>query len=84
MAELAPHLVKFDYNEPSGFEKLSHKFDSSMTGGLNRTPLTDNIDNFYQTDTISKNSLVMARCTKELNPMKQFNFKEHVQSWITH
>lgn len=31
IAELAPHLVKFDYNEISGFEDLAHKFDSSKT-----------------------------------------------------
>lgn len=27
MAELAPHLLKFDYIETSGFEKLAHKVD---------------------------------------------------------
>ena len=27
IAELAPHLVKFDYNEPAGFEDLAHKFN---------------------------------------------------------
>jgi NADH dehydrogenase (ubiquinone) Fe-S protein 1 len=83
IAELAPHLVKYDFIESSGFEGLAHK----VKGGdlpLNQTPLTDNIDNFYQTDAISRNSHVMARCSKELNPVKQFNFKEHVQTWMTH
>ena len=83
LAELAPHLVKFDVIEPSGFEDLAFKFDPKNTK-LNKTPLTDNVDNFYQTDAISRNSQVMARCTKELNERKQFNFKEHVQTWLTH
>ncbi len=48
------------------------------------TPLTDNVDNFYMTDSISRNSHVMAKCTQELNPKKQFNFKEHVNAWLTH
>lgn len=83
MAEIAPHLVKFDYIEPSGFEELALKPDEQKLK-LNTTPFTDNIDNFYQTDAISRNSMIMARCTKELNPKKQFNFKEHVQTWMTH
>ncbi len=83
MAELAPHLVKFDYIENSGFEDLSLK-PQAKDAKLNSTPFTDNLDNFYQTDSISRNSQIMARCTKELNPKKQFNFKEHVQTWMTH
>ena len=83
LAELAPHLVKFDVIENSGFENLALRFDPKLTN-LNNTPITDNVDNFYQTDVISKNSQVMARCTKELNPKKQYNFKEHVQTWLTH
>lgn len=83
MAEIAPHLVKFDVIEPSGFEDIALVADPSKLK-LNTTPFTDNTDNFYQTDSISRNSLVMARCTKELNPKKQFNFKEHVQTWMTH
>lgn len=69
LAELAPHLVKFDVIEPSGFEDLAFRFDPKNTK-LNKTPITDNVDNFYQTDAISRNSQVMARCTKELNTKK--------------
>ena len=83
IAELAPHLVKFDHIESSGFESLALKPNENDTK-LNNTPLVDSVDNFYQTDAISRNSLVMARCTKELNPRKQFNFKEEVQTWLTH
>lgn len=55
MAELAPHLVKYDYIENSGFERLAFKFDEKNTK-LNNTPMTDNVDNFYMTDVISRNS----------------------------
>ena len=82
MAELAPHLVKYDYIESSGFEGLGLK--SNGNENVNETILTDNVDNFYMTDSISRNSLVMAKCTQDLNPKKQFNFKEHVNTWLTH
>ena len=36
------------------------------------------------TDAISRNSHIMARCTRELNPQKVFNFKKDVVTWITH
>ena len=68
IAELAPHLVKYEYIEPHGFESLAHKANSKTD--VNQTAFTDNVDNFYQTDPISRNSHVMARCTKELNPSK--------------
>ena len=69
MAEIAPHLVRWDVIEPSGFETLALQVDESKLK-VNNTPLTDNIDNFYQTDSISRNSMIMARCTKELNTKK--------------
>ena len=47
LAELAPHLVKFDVIENSGFENLALKFNPKGDLKLNKTPLTDNIDNFY-------------------------------------
>ena len=69
LAELAPHLVKYDHIEPSGFESLSIKpSDGKME--VNKTPFIDNVDNFYMNDAISRNSYIMAKCTKELNPLK--------------
>lgn len=85
MAELAPHLVKFDYIESSGFEELAHAVPSSGDKpALNNSAFTDTVDNFYMTDAISRNSHIMARCTKELNPQKQSNFKQWVNTWLTH
>jgi NADH dehydrogenase (ubiquinone) Fe-S protein 1 len=82
LAEMAPHLVKFDVIEGSGFEKLAHNPNGETS--LNGTPLVENVDNFYMTDAVSRNSHMMARCTRELNPLKQFNFKKDVQTWLTH
>jgi NADH dehydrogenase (ubiquinone) Fe-S protein 1 len=82
LAELAPHLIKFDVIEGSGFEKLAHKPNGNTE--LNGTQLSENVDNFYMTDVISRNSHMMARCTRELNPLKEFNFKKDAQTWITH
>lgn len=75
MAELAPHLVKYDTLEPSGFEDLVVQNKRGETE-MNGTPFEDPIDNFYMTDSISRNSQVMARCSKEFNPKKFTNFKE--------
>lgn len=75
LAELAPHLIKNDYIEPSGFEDLSLSLKpGSLT--MNKTPLIDPIDNFYMTDAVSRNSKVMADCSKEFNPIKLKNFRE--------
>lgn len=82
IAELAPHLIRYDFIENSGFEGLAHEPNGETK--LNRTPLVENVDNFYMTDSISRNSHIMARCTRELNPLKQFNFKKDVQTWLTH
>lgn len=74
IATLAPHIVKFDHIEGAGFEKLAHaqSGDTSMNG----TNLIENVDNFYMTDVVSRNSHIMTRCTRELNPLKEFNFKK--------
>ena len=74
IAEFAPHLVKYDFIESSGFEHLAHQ--TSGVTELNGTPFIENVDNFYMTDAISRNSHIMARCTRELNPLKHFNFKK--------
>lgn len=82
VSELAPHVLKYDWTEGSGFETLAHKPNGETE--TNGTTLIDNIDNFYMTDVISRNSHIMARCTRELNPLKEFNFKKDQQTWLTH
>jgi len=82
LAEIAPHLVRYDHIETGSFDRLAltDSGDRQVSGAL----LTDAVENFYMTDPISRNSHIMARCTRELNPGKQTNFKEWVNTWITH
>lgn len=75
LAELAPHLVKYDAIEIAGFEDLVVKNRSDKTE-MNGTSFSDPIDNFYMTDSISRHSSVMARCSKEFNPKKFKNFRD--------
>ena len=67
-AELAPHLVRYDHIEPGSFDRIALRDtgDRNLSSAL----LTDSVDNFYMTDPISRNSHIMARCTRELNPAK--------------
>jgi NADH dehydrogenase (ubiquinone) Fe-S protein 1 len=75
IAELAPHLVKYDALEISGFEDLMLK-DRRGNTEMSGTTLADPIDDYYMTDSISRNSTVMAHCSKEFNPKKFKNFRD--------
>lgn len=48
LAEVAPHLVKYDVIEPSGFEDIANK--PADTTEMNGTTLMENVSNFYMTD----------------------------------
>ena len=43
---------------------------------MTRVPFADPIDNFYMTEAVTRNSTVMAQCTKEFNPTKLKNFRD--------
>jgi NADH dehydrogenase (ubiquinone) Fe-S protein 1 len=70
IAELAPHLIKYDYIEPYNFSRMMH----STPGKLNNTVLSDYIDNFYMMDAYSRASPTMAKCTQAFNGEKLTNF----------
>ena len=82
LAELAPHLVRYDVIEPTSFDRVA--LVDSGERKASAAMLSDSVDNFYMTDPISRNSHIMARCTRELAPQKHTNFKEWVNTWITH
>lgn len=82
LAELAPHLVRYDVIEPGSFDRVS--LTDSGERKASSAMFSDTVDNFYMTDPISRNSHIMARCTRELAPQKHTNFKEWVNTWITH
>lgn len=66
MAEIAPHLVRYDVIEPTSKavatlglkDILSRNKAASISGELLKNP----IDNFYFTDVISRSSPTMAKC----------------------
>jgi len=75
VAELAPHLLKYEYTEPTTMERVAYQRSAEGSDKMIASPFTDPVDNFYMTDAISRNSTIMAKCTKELNPKKHFNFR---------
>lgn len=44
MAELAPHLMKYDYVEPSIFGELALKNKAKHQQKITMSPVVDNID----------------------------------------
>ena len=71
---VAPHLLKYDQVEPTVYGKVANKVWRS--GELEETPLCDLIDNYYMTDSISRNSITMAKCSTAFNPVKFSNFQK--------
>lgn len=76
VAELCPHLLKYDYIEPYS------RFMSESKGlkDLEDALLVSTIDNYYKTDAVSRSSVVMAKCAAAFNPTKMSNFTR--ASWL--
>jgi len=74
IAEIAPHLLKYDYIEPTVFGEFGIKTLESKDK-LEQTPIADTMDNYYMTDAISRSSVTMAKCSTAFNKSKFNNFK---------
>ena len=77
IAEVAPHLLVYDIVEKSKFGKLS--LQSSLNNKVKTKDnyiLADLIDDYYKTDSISRNSLIMSKCSAAFNSHKFRNFKK--------
>lgn len=72
---IAPHLLKYDFIESTVYGKISAK-SSGSEGTIENSPLVDLIDNYYMTDSISRNSITMAKCSAAYNPVKFSNFQK--------
>lgn len=72
---IAPHLLKYDFIEPTVYGKVANKKWGSA-GQIEPTPLVDLLDNYYMTDSISRNSITMAKCSTAFNPVKFSNFQK--------
>jgi NADH dehydrogenase (ubiquinone) Fe-S protein 1 len=67
--------LKYDSVESTVFGKVSSgKWGN--TGTIAQTPLQDLIDNYYMTDSISRNSITMAKCSTAFNGAKFSNFQK--------
>ena len=72
--ELSPHLLKYDFIEPTVFGKVATR--SAETGAIEKTPFADLLDNYYMTDSISRNSVTMAKCSTAFNGVRFSNFQK--------
>ncbi|KAH9947859.1 NADH-ubiquinone oxidoreductase [Amylocystis lapponica] len=80
MWEISPSLVRYDVTEPvsadialAGLKTLAAGTASAKVSGA---PFTKPIDNFYQTDPISRASVTMAQCTRAFVKGENYGFSE--------
>ncbi|CAL1709801.1 unnamed protein product [Somion occarium] len=80
MWEISPTLVRYDVTEPTsidttlaGLKTLAALTAKAKVAG---TPLRKPIDNFYQTDPISRASVTMAQCTRAFVKGENYGFSE--------
>eukprot|EP00744_Colponema_vietnamica_P001009 GILI01001732.1.p1 GENE.GILI01001732.1~~GILI01001732.1.p1 ORF type:complete len:459 (+),score=198.05 GILI01001732.1:502-1878(+) len=71
MAELAPHLLKYDAVEATQFAATA---TPAETQALSAAPFATTVENYYMTDAISRSSQNMAKCTNQVLPQRQSNF----------
>ena len=72
--ELCPHLLKYDFIESSVFGKVATRGGDSCA--VENTPFVDLLDNYYMTDSISRNSVTMAKCSTAFNGVRFNNFQK--------
>ncbi|KAI0922665.1 NADH dehydrogenase (ubiquinone) 78K chain precursor, 5-prime end, variant 2 [Taiwanofungus camphoratus] len=80
MWEISPTLVRYDVTEPTstvvalaGLRTLAAGTAGAKVTG---TPFAKPIDNFYQTDPISRASVTMAQCTRAFVKGENYGFSE--------
>lgn len=80
MWEISPTLVRYDVTEPTSLETamVGVKQLIVKTNGAKAifAPLKKPIENFYQTDPISRASVTMAQCTKAFVKGDRYGFSE--------
>jgi NADH dehydrogenase (ubiquinone) Fe-S protein 1 len=74
MAEVAPNLVRYGNIEPANFFVQSLNLANEMSQQLSGKPLDVSVkvlENFYQTDPISRASPTMAKCVTAVKAQRQ-------------
>ncbi|KAF8921606.1 Ndufs1, NADH-ubiquinone oxidoreductase 75kD subunit (775) [Mucidula mucida] len=84
MWEISPTLVRYDVTEPTSLEVASAGLVTlaaqTKTAKISGAPFTRPIQNFYQTDVISRNSVTMAQCTRAFVKGENYGFSETGQA----
>ncbi|KAF9050808.1 Ndufs1, NADH-ubiquinone oxidoreductase 75kD subunit (775) [Hymenopellis radicata] len=84
MWEISPTLVRYDVTEPTSLEVASAGLATvaaqTKAAKISGAPFTRTIQNFYQTDVISRNSVTMAQCTRAFVKGENFGFSEAGQA----
>eukprot|EP00127_Corallochytrium_limacisporum_P002173 Clim_evm67s108 gene=Clim_evmTU67s108 len=75
MAQIAPHLVRYDVIEPANFVDIGAKLNEKAASGQldSSTPLEpaiNSLKDFYMVDSISRASQTMAKCKKAVTEMR--------------
>ncbi|KIY62308.1 NADH-ubiquinone oxidoreductase [Cylindrobasidium torrendii FP15055 ss-10] len=78
MWEISPTLVRYDVTEPTsvdvaitGLKEIANRTAGAKIGGK---AFSKPIQNFYQTDVISRNSVTMAQCTRAFVKGENYGF----------
>lgn len=71
LSQLAPHLARYDHLEESGFSRLGlQALATGKKSPLSKQPLVLPIENFWMTDSISRSSVTMAKCSATFNKVQ--------------
>ncbi|KAL4248593.1 Prokaryotic molybdopterin-containing oxidoreductase [Abortiporus biennis] len=80
MWEISPTLVRYDVTEPTSIEVslagLKALAAGTATAKVSGVPFKKPIDNFYQTDPISRASVTMAQCTRAFVKGENYGFSD--------
>lgn len=80
MWEISPTLLRYDTTEPTSREVMLAGLKAIISGTANAkvtgTPLKKPIENFYQTDPISRASVTMAQCTRAFVKGENYGFSD--------
>ncbi|TCD65303.1 NADH dehydrogenase (ubiquinone) 78K chain precursor, 5-prime end [Steccherinum ochraceum] len=78
--EISPTLVRYESREPTSVEVALAGLKTLVAGTASAkvtgAPFKKSIDNFYQTDPISRASVTMAQCTRAFVKGENFGFSE--------
>ena len=79
MAEVAPNLVRYGNIEPANFFAQSLSLSNEVQGTLSGRPLDVSrkvLEDFYQTDSISRASPTMAKCVTAVKAQRLSSYAQ--------